>query len=201
MKVYLFYIYSYETLSDYYAVLPNEVRVGRGIQYALYAWTRKKRARNIFRNTRNMDLFYEKEIYMDDEEFSEFQEIYDESELLYYYYAGDARTDHVQKLSCEILSNTKEHDLVLFCGYDKFEEEMSELDDWYILHLKELIRPKIYLNLSTYFDFENIREYQVPLDDCPWRDYVLNQMEMYNTMFANTYKKGGVYKNALLCLL
>ena len=91
--------------------------------------------------------------------------------------------------------------LVSFYGYDLFEETMSDFDESFIVGLKKIIKSSIYNKIESYFDFENISSYQVPLDDYLWRDYILNQLEIYNDMFKNTYEEGGVYKNAMLSLL
>lgn len=202
MKVYAFYIFSNTSLSDYYAVLPNDVKYSHGFSYALYAWTKSKKEAKIFKQTRNMNIFLEKILTMDKETFEQFEETYDDERLDFHHYKGFGMNgEKIQKVYYQVLSITKEYDLVSFYGYDRFEETMSDFDESFIVGLKKIIKSSIYNKIESYFDFENISSYQVPLDEYLWRDYVLNQLEIYNDMFKNTYEEGGVYKNAMLSLL
>lgn len=202
MKVYAFYIFSNTNLSKYYAVLPNDVRVSHGFEYALYAWTKSKKEAKIFKQTRNMNIFLEKVYHMDKETFERFEDQFDDERLAYHNYKGFGMNDEViQKVYYHVLSISKEYDLVSFYGNDRFEESMSGFDESYIVNLKQFIKSSIYNKIEPYFDFENISLYQVPLDDYPWREYTLNQLEIYNDMFKNTYTEGGVYKNAMLSIL
>ena len=58
------------------------------------------------------------------------------------------------------------------------------------------------LTIEEVFDKEStLLQMKIPLDEYESNELPLNYLEIYNDMFANTYKEGGVYENALLSIL
>lgn len=200
----MFYIFTKEdnNLSEYSAIFPSKIKKKNGITYALYAWTKSKKDAEIFRKTRNMKLFFEKIIHIQKEDLEDFENKFEEERLSVFNYRGfGIGKENIRICYYQILTTTYEYDFMFECGVNLFEEAMNEIDINLLLNLHHIIKGSIYQKIHQYFDFENIYEYQVPIDEYPWRNYNFNQFESYIEMFKNTYKTGGVYKNAILSSL
>ena len=80
---------------------------------------------------------------------------------------------------------------------------MNDIEDIYLLNIHKIIKPNIIKAIGEeVFDKEStLLQMKIPLDEYESNELPLNYLEIYNDMFANTYKEGGVYENALLSIL
>lgn len=203
MKVYLYYIVAND-MYEYYAVLPSHVITEDGLNYALYAHTAVKTEAKIFEQTRKKDLFVRKVTNMTKKEYRRFTELHDDEALSYHDFPGSSISNNkIISKDYFILSTVMEYDCVSFHGSDYFEEKMNDIEDIYLLNIHKIIKPNIIKAIGEeVFDKEStLLQMKIPLDEYESNELPLNYLEIYNDMFANTYKEGGVYENALLSIL
>ena len=104
---------------------------GRGFNYKLYAVTDSKRYAKIFRKTRNMDYFIEREIYVEEGEKRKFDDVTDEYRIIDASFSTalwDEERDRQVVGSLYFPVPSMEHDLIEMWGYVDISEEIMETD-------------------------------------------------------------------------
>lgn len=200
MKIYCFYIFSHENLSDYYGVLGKEINRNDGIEYSLYAYTDNKEYAKLFEKSRKKELFFKKTFHMSKKEFVCFENNYGEHKLFDYSYRTNFCVDGIYKLNyIRILSTGIEYDTIALGGNQFFDELLGKISES-VRILKRGVIKEVYSNaIEEYFDFETYLPFlDGPTEDLPFLPFNLNQLEIYREIFGNTFKESGVYKYALL---
>lgn len=179
-----------------------------GMNYKLYAVTDSKRYAKIFRKTRNMEYFIEREIYVEDGEKQEFEDATGDYRITEAFFSAalwDEETNR-QKI-CEISFPVPimEHDLIEMWGYVDITEEFMNMDwesDHFFSNLrmyspdfkifKETYRSDIYdagidILLFSIFPEESWMEFD-------WSDLMLlNEYNLYIHIFYQLYREGGLH--------
>lgn len=166
---------------------------------SLYAFTDKKKIRDTFISTRDMDLFYYKTITIDDEDeinkfidenanyILEFREvttkIIDKFEIY-----RDARTD--------VLCTNLEYDNITIDREENFVELSGDLlnkliyDDICNVLILHSLQEKLHICLFDVLELDNLIPQVYPYEDYPPGTYVnIDELNLFIRLFGNTLKK------------
>lgn len=193
MNIYCFYIVGESLAIGEYCGLKADTIVSTDEnEYSLYAFTPEKDISDIFKETRNMKLFYEKKISMSRDEYEEFCDEYDDYLIEYHLF----KTKTIEKgVYCKkeiyMLCTKIESDLVLYYPEDYLINIL--LNDFNIQGLSGPIdlffNDKITNALAKYFyyyEFANsTREF-----DSSELDIDIDQVALFIRLFSNTFVKG-----------
>lgn len=181
---------------------------GGGFNYKLYAVTDSKRYAKIFRKTRNMDYFIEREIYVEEGEKRKFDDVTDEYRIIDASFSTalwDEERDRQVVGSLYFPVPSMEHDLIEMWGYVDISEEIMETDgetDHFLSNLafyspdfkifKDEYRSDLYdggidILLLSAFPTDSSMEFD-------WSDLMLlNEYHLYIHIFYRLYRDGGLH--------
>ena len=213
-KYYVFYL-SYEYLDLIrsengkpdmpVSLLKHEEYDGSPCSYRLYAVTSSKRYASIFRKTRNMDYFIEREIYVSEEE------IYDFESMVSSHIIGKHRFRTVLEIEGEeVLGDLVfpvpefESDTIALWGQiDVFTdlEENDERNGGFLSDLA-LFDPELTIfredirEMLMDIGFDYLVSMTFPTEEYPWLDagVSINELMQYVHVYHNLYKKDGLIK-------
>lgn len=179
-----------------------------GMNYKLYAVTDSKRYAKVFRKTRNMEYFIEREIYVEDGEKQEFEDVTREYRMTEAFFSAafwDEETNRQINSEISFPVPIMEHDLIKMWGYVDISEEIMEMDgesDHFFSNLrmyspdfkifKETYRSDIYdaaidILLFSAFPMDTSMEFD-------WSDLMLlNEYNLYIHIFYQLYREGGLH--------
>lgn len=179
-----------------------------GMNYKLYAVTESKRYAKIFRKTRNMEYFIEREIYVEDGEKQEFDDITEEYRITDASFSTalwDEENNHQVVGTLHFPVPIMEHDLIEMWGYVDISEEIMETDsetDHFLSNLafyspdfkifRDDFRSDLYdagidILLLSAFPTDSSMEFD-------WSDLMLlNEYRLYIRIFYQLYRDGGLY--------
>ena len=179
-----------------------------GMNYKLYAVTESKRYAKIFRKTRNMDYFIEREIYVEDGEKQKFDDMTEEYRITDASFSTalwDEENNHQVVGTLHFPVPIMEHDLIEMWGYVDISEEIMETDgetDHFLSNLafyspdfkifrddyrSDLYDAGIDILLLSAFPTDSSMEFD-------WSDLMLlNEYRLYIRIFYQLYRDGGLY--------
>lgn len=195
MKLFCFYLIQREILvDDFPAVKHESIREFDKGSYSLYAYTPDKIIAKFFRESRNMNIFFEKTLKISDDEYEDFYEKY-QCYILGEHALITAGVDEEGLITTDsfcMICTDQEYDVVTFHEGDIFEEillnngifdlsEFIELSSYMLPELREALN---ILNL------EKIEKYFVPTDEYydEYDGLIFDEVKMYIKVFSNTLK-------------
>jgi hypothetical protein len=197
MKIYAFYLHSKIIDPSEFRGVDSELIIyeNKNYEYALYAFTPMKEIRDIFVNTRDMSIFFEKVIEIPREDYEEFCDGHDPALLDIHGMKTSCDVDGVIYPTCiPVLCTTYEADSILYYKYDILEDLLlvpSENGNvWKGLnHLK--------------YSYRKLLDKRYPLGyllyqlDCPREmlnlpgKFELDEVALFAHLFRNTFKQKG----------
>lgn len=192
MKVYCFYIIKSELeLSDFPGLLSSYVTDINGKSVGLYAFTPDKEVAKWFRETRSKKLFFEKVIDMNDVEYIDFSEEYDECLLEPHTFNTRIIVNGRYKSITKMLYCTlNESDSIIFYKEECVLGIISDiLDDRYFSLMKGLkFKNKLKKILDDFFLYENLISKIAPMEDINYDNFIVDDVGLYIKLFKNTFK-------------
>lgn len=197
MKIYTFYLHSENIDSLEFKGVDTDLIIHENNNYdhALYAFTPMKEMRDIFVNTRDMSIFFEKVIEVAREDYEDFCDEYDSALL----------DIHVMKTSCDVdgiiystcipvLCTTNESDSIIYYKCDILEDillEPFENDNLLkgLRRLKDKYIKILNRRFSVYYILSQL-ECPVEILDIPSR-FEIDEVALFSHLFRNTFKKKG----------
>lgn len=195
MKVYLFYLIGEKinnVFIDFLGVKQDDIRMIQGKEYSLYAFTNKKEYKNEFKDTRNMEIFYQKTLEMDEYEF----DIFSESRSEYLLDKKKLKTKNIKdgvvcSTSVDILCTSIEYDQVTIYKEDNFNDVISDrlteffyeesLDD----KLLKIMNDKLKYDLSEVLLLDDLLPSVFPYEEYPNESVVIDEIALFIALFSN----------------
>ena len=192
MKVYCFYLVKNKIDTLEFIAIDSEDVVNSGDKdIALYAYTPEKESREYFLKTRNKNLFFEKVIELDKEDYIEFCDTH-KSQLLEYH-AFTTKTlvngNHMSMMMY-LLCTTSESDCILYYKEDFTMNVISEIltDEFLELLEKVKLKKKIRKALDDIFLLSEVMTKVFPLEDINYENLTIDELSLYIKLFSNTFK-------------
>lgn len=192
MKIYCFYLVrKFINTNVYKGVYSDDVESIDGKEIALYAFTPEKESAKYFRKTRQMDLFYEKVLEMNREEYNEFCD--DNKAYLLEYHTFNTKSiinNKYNVLMAYVLCTTIESDCILYYKEDYVLEILSDIltDEFTEILSKIKFKDKIEKKLNDIFLLSEIMNKVYPLEDINYDLFVIDELSLYIKLFSNTLK-------------
>ena len=193
MKIYCFYLVKNKIdVNDYPVLYKDDVIQLDGKEVALYAFTPEKDSELYFLETRNMDIFYEKIINMDREEYEEFCD--DNKERLLEYHAFNTKSiinKKVHVMMTYVLCTTIESDCILYYKEEYALDYVSDILNDEMLDILSTIRfkKKVRKALNDIFLLSEIKDKIYPKEDINYDLLVIDEISLYVKLFSNTLRK------------
>lgn len=197
MKVYMFYIYGDKIYDkEYIAVSENTMVTTNNVIYALYAFTNKKEYAKKFKEYRDMSIFFEKIIHLDNDEYDNLKEKYTECELKYILY-NFPRIYHNNSSNYDmtyILSTNLEYDKIRFESNYYISKIFDNIKNVLTYIEPDDFIPEISYIMKNVFEYNGMVSWLEMIDDIPFDICSINEVTLYMYLYDNTYKKGGMIK-------
>lgn len=198
MKVYCYYIYGQNILVDEYPGVKADTikRDSNGYEYSLYAYTNKKEFAKFFKETRNMDIFFEKIFEVSKEDFESFCDS-NQAYLLeeHIFTIRGIENDRFIEKPYKMVCTTMEYDSVCYSEHNIFDDMLYNLigNIGEFIDMVELFIPDLQQALRI-LHYESFKNYYVPTDiydqDLEYdNDLMLDQFKLYISLFTNTFKE------------
>lgn len=198
MKVYCFYLIKDEiNPREFHGVCKEYIRQYDGYEAALYAFTPSKESEAFFLQTRKKNLFFEKVIQMDREEYDDFCEENKECLIEYHTFNtkkivdGKYRTESIM-----MLCTLAESDCIIFYKEEYVMNIISDIldDNYFELIDRVHLKPKLQRLLNDMFLYENLVCMVTPLEDLNYDTILVDDLALYIRLFSNTFKTRKVKK-------
>ena len=194
MKIYCFYLVKKEIdTSKFLGVTTDKITFIGNNECALYAYTPAKESEIYFLETRNMDIFFEKIIEMDREDYEEFCEN-NKDQLLEYHTFVTKNIEHgvYKSKSIQILTTLIESDHIIFYKEEIVMDMISNLFLYDMLDVRKTLpfKKSIKKVLNEYFIYEELLYKVYPLEDMNYDKIFIDDLSLYIKLFSNTFKKG-----------
>lgn len=188
MKVYCFYLYGKDINSKKYpAISDDKIIYANGLEYTLYSFTNEKRYANIFRKSRKKEIFIEKIIDMDKEQYEIFKENNLQFVISQYLYQTKKVVNGVITTDVTFIVSTQlEYDIMCFDAqyylsrlFDKVCEGLAGIEP-------AAFNDTISNILMNTFMFYDIIDWLNMIDNIP-ESMRANTFALYFYVFSNTY--------------
>lgn len=193
MKIYCFYLVrKHISTKKYKAVLQEEITMIGDNECVLYAYTPEKSSELYFLATRNMEMFFEKVVEMDREDYEDYYEEHKEQVLEFNAFNSKQLIDGKYKTySTQLLCTRAEADLILFYKEDLVMEYISALMDDRILEYLSTHPFNKHLSyiLDEFFMYTDILSKIEPLEDINYDNFMVDDLSLYIKLFSNTFKR------------
>ena len=196
MKFYCFYIYVTNLNTKLYPALNyDEIKEGNNFMYSLYGYTNNKKLANKFRETRNMEIFFEKVIHMDKTEYKNLCESNIEGEIKYNLYKiFSINNDKIRTELMFIISTGLEYDIMCF-DYPVYLNKLfvnvyDKLTYIYPTDFDNVIST-ILQDIFVYYDVLDLMK---NIDTLPMYSFDVNSSSLYFQIFGNTYNQERMYE-------
>lgn len=192
MKLYIFYLVANGLVSskDYPTISYEKVQDIGGMKCFLYAFTPDKYIRNEFRYYRNMEIFYEKTIKIDRDDFEDFVD--NNSEYLLEKRVITTKkviNGHFRLGSTFVVCTQEEFDITFSNAYNLIEEELGKALNNSMLYDESLFKNKYIKILNNIFRFSEMVYLLSPYEELPWEPGDIDYFSIFIKIFKNTYKR------------
>ena len=194
MKIYLFYLIKTEiSNTDYPAINIDEIVGLEEKECVLYAYTPKKEYAKLFIEMRNMKLFFEKVIDMENDEYELFYNSHI-SQILDYHSFNTKKIVNGVYIPEQILvlCTMLESDHVLYYTEEYVDNIISGvLKEENIQYLLDHPLNKELDNiLNDIFIYSDMVNKVYPMEEINYDSYMVDDLSLFIILFSNTFKKG-----------
>ena len=192
MKVYCFYLIKNKIYTSEFKGVYKEDIVNSGSKdIALYAFTPEKESRNLFLKTRNNELFFEKVIDIDKEDYIEFCDTHKGQLLEYHtFQTKEVVNGNYMSMMAYILCTTHESDCILYYKEDYTMDIMSGIltDDFLDILEQVEFKKKIRKALDESLLLSEVVSKVAPLEDINYDSIIIDELSLFIKLFSNTFK-------------
>ena len=187
MNIHCFYlILDHISPKKYKGVMADTIKEIDGKEYSLYAFTPEEEVAEYFAHTRKKNIFFEKVLKMDREDYEDFCDENDMYLLEYHTMATKINVGgYYQRSLINVLCTRQESDMVLYKGTEFYSDELlTELHYlFYYILSNELLNEEIRNIIETYINFYTF--------DDSTEDESMNfdELSIYVRLFSNTLEK------------
>lgn len=194
MKIYCFYLVrKHISPKKYRAVLKEDIVDIGGNECVLYAYTPEKSSELYFLATRNMEIFFEKVIEMDRQDYEDFYEDHQDQVLEFNAFNSKRIVDgKYSSYTTQLLCTRMESDLIVYYKEELVIDYMTGLmDDNIIEYLScHPFNKQLAYVLDEFFLYTDIMMKIHPLEDINYDRFIVDDLSLYIKLFSNTFKRG-----------
>lgn len=192
MKIYCFYLVrKHISPKKYKAVIEDEIVSIGDNECVLYAYTPEKSSETQFLSTRNMELFFEKIIDMNREDYEYFYDHHTDQVLEFNTFNAKKIEDgRYKSYSTQVLSTRAEADHILYYKEELVLDIISDFLPIQLIDYLELhpLKKKLRHILNDFFLYSDIISKVHPMEDINYDTFIVDDLSLYIKLFSNTFK-------------